>query len=366
MQNEVTKAQQPNGFVDAAQEQHLCVGCGTKISNLSRKALRCKPCSNNRKKELAKNDYLANRTARLERAKNYYWENRPRVLEQSNSRGQTPESKQLHKEWRERNPEKVSGYRQDQKQKHREKTGYNPEGRTCAKCLAVIPPERGHNAKYCETCSKPPVRTCIECGRAIEKRGPSKFCNEECKQLHQQSLELEGYTKACTRCHKTKAHTEFRLHSRRRNSVCKVCEANATQKYTKLLPPEEKQKRRRIQRQREKEKEDNLSQEEKVMLTTKRRRDHRRREYGPDFDEDRLYAEQEGKCAVCRDPKPLEEMELDHDHAPGAHKRGTMQGLRGLLCKNCNFKLVACYENFSLHRQAWPYLNEYLSKGKQQ
>ena len=155
-----------------------------------------------------------------------------------------------------------------------------------------------------------------------------------------------------------KEHGEFRLHYSRRGSVCKSCEANATREYFQSLPLEERRRRRRIQGRREKDKKDNLPPAQKELLRTKIRQDHRRRLYGPDFDENRLYAEQAGKCAICRIPKCLEDLELDHDHET--------KKLRGFLCKNCNFKLVPRYEKFPPQRQDWPYLNEYLKKGRQQ
>ena len=63
------------------------------------------------------------------------------------------------------------------------------------------------------------------------------------------------------------------------------------------------------------------------MARTKARKANRRSKYGFDIDEDRLYSEQEGKCAICRKSKSLEKLELDHDHETGR--------LRGFLCKNC-------------------------------
>ena len=95
-----------------------------------------------------------------------------------------PEGKQIRRAWREKNPHKVLAKRERQRQKHREKTGYNPEGRTCEDCNADIS-HRGHNAKWCVPCSTPPARTCIVCHTDISNRGVrAQFCSEDCKQHH--------------------------------------------------------------------------------------------------------------------------------------------------------------------------------------
>ncbi len=341
--------------VTTTQEKRLCLDCRRDISNGARNAQRCKVCAKERTKELKRKDYWDNRTDRLQRFKNYYLANRGRVLESVTRYRQTIEGKQKRQEWEKRNPEKFLIYRQRQKQRHREKTGYNPEGRTCEKCGADIS-DRGHNAKWCKRCATPPPRKCMVCPNDISKRGArTQFCSKDCRQRHQQSKELEGYTKTCTKCRETKEHTEFGMHSGRRRSVCKSCEASAVREYSQALPVEERQRRRRIQGRRERDKEANLPPEEKARLRAKRRKAHRRSRYGTDFDEDRLYSEQEGKCAICDRPKPPE---LDHDHATNKP--------RGFLCKNCNFKLLPRYEKFPPQHQDSPRLNTYLLRGKRQ
>ena len=343
MQSEVPNSQQLNMVPDAAQEQHLCLDCGVDISHRRRDARRCEPCSTIRNRQ---------------RATNRYWRHRTETLQYLKRQQQRPEYKQSRQEWVERNPDKVRVYRQRKNQRHREKTGYNPEGRTCEDCHADIS-HRGHNAKKCVLCATPPIRMCKICHIDISHKGSrAQFCSEQCKQDDQRLKELEGYTKACTKCDETKEHTEFRLHYNRRSSVCKSCEASDTREYNQALPVEERQKRRRINGQREREKNRNLPPEQKAMLIAKRRKARRRKQFGPDFDEDRLYSEQQSKCAICRTPKSLGELELDHDY-------GTKKP-RGFLCKNCNFKLLSRYERFPPHHQDSPYLNAYLSKGKLQ
>ena len=340
MQSEVSSAQQPCTVVDPAPEKHPCLDCGVEISHRRRDAQRCEPCSYLRAKERAKNHYQVNRSAKLRYAKNLQ---------------QTPEAKRLRQKWEERNPEKLLEYRQRQKQKHREKTGYNPEDRTCGDCNVDIS-RRGHNAKKCLPCSSPPPRTCIVCDNDIGKRGTSRFCSEDCKQRHQQSKELQGYTKTCTKCNETKEHTEFGLHYGLRRPVCKSCEAKAVRDYSRALPREERQRRRRIQGQRERQKRANLPPEQKAQLRAKRRNAYRQKRYG--IDEDEWYLKQEDKCAICNVPIALEDTEVDHDHKT--------KKPRALLCKNCNFKLLPRYEKFPQQHQDSPHLNLYLLQGRQQ
>ena len=406
-------AEQLNMFAKAEQEQHLCLDCGADISHRRRDAQRCEPCSKVRHKERQKttayrqrrrqtyrektgynpegrtcedcsadisdrgnrakrcvpcsrvlnkkrkrDDYWANRTTVLQYFKNYYEENRTEKLLYQRRYQKTPEAKRSRQEWEERNPEKLLEYRRRQKQRYRDKTGYNPEGRTCEDCNADIS-HRGHNSKKCVPCSTPPARTCIVCHINISHRGSrAQFCGEECKQRDQQSKEMGGYTKTCTKCGETKDHTEFGLHYNLRRSTCKICEVKDQSERYYNFTPEQKTRRRLLRRKRERIKRANQSPEEKAMETIKIRRARRRNLYGSDFNEDRLYSEQGGKCAICRTPKSLDEMELDHDHETGR--------LRGFLCKNCNFKLLPRYEKFPHQHQDSPWLNAYLLKGKLQ
>ena len=326
-----------------AQEKRLCLDCNVvDISDRARNARLCESCSKIREKE---------------RAKNYYLANRERVLERVTRYQQTPEAKQLRQEWEEKSLEKLLEYRERQRQKHREKTGWNPEDRTCKNCGADIS-KRGHNAKWCEPCSTPPVRTCKICPEDISKRGSrAQFCSEQHRVAYHQAKELEGCTKKCTKCNEEKQYTEFGLHYNLRRSVCKICEVKSQTERHQNFTPEQRARRNRLKRDNERSRKANLSPEEKALETIKARKSHRQKLYGPDFDEDRLYSDQEDRCAICGRLKPLDEMELDHDHETGRP--------RGFLCKNCNFKLLPRYEKFfPPEHQDSPHLNAYLLRGK--
>ncbi len=167
--------------------------------------------------------------------------------------------------------------------------------------------------------------------------------------------ELEGYTKACTKCNETKEHTEFGMHSGRRRSVCRICEVKDQSERYFNFTSEQRTRRNHRKRELGQIKRNNQSSEEREIERITRRQAHRRKLYGPDFDENRLYSEQDGRCAICTRPKSLDELELDHDHETGK--------LRGFLCKNCNFKLLPQYEKFPPQHQDSPRLNAYLSRG---
>ena len=340
---------QANVSAGDAQDDHTCADCGVDISHRSPKALRCETCAKNKDKE---------------RARNYYYANRAKILPRIKSYQQTPEAKQVRQEWGERNPEKLLEYRQRQKQRHREKTGYNPEGRTCEDCNADIS-HRGHNAKRCVPCSTPPARTCMVCHTDIsDKGGRAQFCSEECKQRHQQSKELQGYTKTCTKCNETKEHTEFGLHYGRRRSTCRSCEVKEQSERYRNFTPEQRFRRRKLRHENERRKRASQSPEERTEQRTKAREALMRKRFG-DFDEHAQYVKQDGKCAICGIAKPFKRgatasdcLELDHDHATGMP--------RGFLCKNCNFKLLSRYERFPVQHQDSSHLNAYLSQDERE
>ena len=319
-----------------------CMDCGADISLRSKKALRCEECAYNKEKE---------------RASNYYHTHQGKVLQRVKLYQQSPGYRQTRKEWEEKNPHKVLEYRDRERQKHREETGYNPEGRTCEDCGAALPLTRGGRAKKCEACSSPPTRTCRVCQRTFTAQGTrTEFCSEQCSLQAQQAKELEGYTKTCTKCKEEKPNSEFGWHTGRRRPVCKVCEVKTQSELYYNFTPEQRETRNSVRRDTERSRKANLTPEQKSQLRTKARSANRKSTYGFEVDENAVHLEQNGRCAICRTPKAVEELQLDHDHVTGR--------FRGLLCKNCNLKLVSRYERFPSYRQDWPYMNEYLKRGK--
>jgi hypothetical protein len=83
---------------------------------------------------------------------------------------------------------------------------------------------------------------------------------------------------------------------------------------------------------------------------------HRFRAYGlsvPDFN--RLLAQQNGVCAICREPEREERsLSVDHDHRTGR--------VRSLLCSGCNKAIGFLRESPLLARAAATYLEQQLTK----
>lgn len=66
-------------------------------------------------------------------------------------------------------------------------------------------------------------------------------------------------------------------------------------------------------------------------------------------DRDRMFAEQDGLCAICKsDPHPVQGLQVDHCHATGR--------VRGLLCSKCNRGIGYFKDSPELLRRAAAYL----------
>lgn len=122
------------------------------------------------------------------------------------------------------------------------------------------------------------------------------------------------------------------------------------------------QRRRKDPEKNERIKESRRNWYRKRMLDPENRKAEsrriRRRKYKiSDEEQNRIYAEQEGKCAICGVNKPLyggtkDSLCVDHDHDNGR--------VRGLLCGSCNYKL-GILEQKDWEKKARAYLKRHES-----
>jgi len=85
------------------------------------------------------------------------------------------------------------------------------------------------------------------------------------------------------------------------------------------------------------------------------RKAHLKFRYGITGEEyDRIFLEQDGKCAICGESKPVRKrdhyLHVDHDHVKDI--------VRGLLCDNCNKGLGHFKDSISLLQKAIEYLKK--------
>lgn len=150
------------------------------------------------------------------------------------------------------------------------------------------------------------------------------------------SLNCDG-TKKCPKCLKSEPEVFFR----KNQGYCSVCQDKYCRAWSKS-PRGKAITRERHYRNRE--------------VNSKRaswRRIKRELGLGPE-DYDRMYAEQGGVCAICKQPERgdsnvggVKRMSIDHDHATGK--------IRSLLCAACNTRL-GILENDDFVKSAIAYL----------
>jgi hypothetical protein len=73
-------------------------------------------------------------------------------------------------------------------------------------------------------------------------------------------------------------------------------------------------------------------------------------------DFNRLFVEQDGKCAVCLTPTGAKILKVDHDHSTGV--------VRGLLCDYCNRRLLIARNTPEILERAARYLRSAEAKAK--
>jgi len=130
----------------------------------------------------------------------------------------------------------------------------------------------------------------------------------------------------CKKCGTEKPLESFRVDKRRgtHRGSCRDCD----KEYLRKWVAENKGKVREASKARPRDRRDRWSC-------------HLRRKYGLEpKDYDRMFAAQEGKCAICKTPSPggrSSRFNVDHCHSSGL--------VRGLLCNQCNTAIGALQDD---------------------
>ena len=182
-----------------------CIECGGDISQRTLKAEYCKPCYQAHEQEL-------NRA----RANRVYADRRDEKIAQVRIYIRTPRGRAKRQAWLERNPTYMRTYKREA---HRQKVGYNPDGRTCQDCDADIS-HRGHNAKWCQSCLEKRFgsrfKVCSVCGADfLRKRARAPFCSRACSTTYRRECRRQEYealtrewreSRTCAKCATSIAH----------------------------------------------------------------------------------------------------------------------------------------------------------------
>lgn len=140
-------------------------------------------------------------------------------------------------------------------------------------------------------------------------------------------------TKACTDCGEVKSLDNFYRNASCKDGhigTCKACKARQQRVRRAARAPD-------TQRY--------------IKEAARRRENHLKSTYGITEEEySRMYTEQGGVCAICKQPEPISGRSLcvDHSHTTG--------DVRGLLCSNCNRGIGLLQDSVELVRNAYHYL----------
>lgn len=138
----------------------------------------------------------------------------------------------------------------------------------------------------------------------------------------------ERLSKNCKKCNQIKPLSEFAKHKNKkyRNSYCRPCASEYSKEWRIRYP--QKAKRKGF----------NQKLKQRYGITAE--------------DYDKMFAVQQGLCAVCNKNSKLD---VDHDHKTGV--------VRALLCKGCNVALGRVQDNPTTLRKLAEYLESFWKDG---
>ncbi len=156
----------------------------------------------------------------------------------------------------------------------------------------------------------------------------------------------------CIKCQQNKPETEFHKgtgrYSNGRKSTCKACQKS----YMKDYYAEHGDKiRKQATEHYQNNKERHIATTTAWVKNNQRRvKDlHLQRKFGITIEHyEQLLAEQDGVCAICKEPPERTRLAVDHDHSTGA--------IRGLLCSDCNTAIGLLGDDPSTIQSALTYL----------
>jgi len=155
---------------------------------------------------------------------------------------------------------------------------------------------------------------------------------------------MNEQTKACTKCGKVLPEMAFYKERGHRSSRCPDCHKSRVAKWAKDNPDRHNANGMQWKKNNpDKVKDSALRYLFGITL----------KEY------DRLLANQNGVCAVCKiTPREVKRLAVDHDHA---HCKGCRECVRGLLCDNCNRNVISVIEKHAYLQSAFTrrYLNTF-------
>jgi Recombination endonuclease VII len=138
--------------------------------------------------------------------------------------------------------------------------------------------------------------------------------------------------KECSKCGKTKDHSEFAKKRKSVSSVCKMCH-NA---YYKAYYADPENRKKHVER-------------------VVRSRGPRYRQHGLSKDQFELLKTKSGLCPIC-DKRPQAVIDHDHDCCPGPLSCGKC--VRGFICTGCNTGLGWLGDTADTIYKAYKYLKE--------